>query len=58
MPLCALSRYWVHFAGVLGGIKTYIGSIMLIKTHSTIYLAIEGQERVDGGAQLWMTFPL
>ena len=58
MPPWALSRYWVHFVGFLGGIKTYIGSIMLIKTHSAIYLAIEGQERVDGGAQLWMMFPL
>ena len=30
---------------------------MLIKTHYTIYLAIEERERVDGGGQLWMTFP-
>ena len=28
---------------------------MLIKTHSTIYLAIEGWERMDRGTQLWMT---
>ena len=45
----ALPCCWVHFVGVSGGIKTYIGSIMLIKTHPTIYLAIEGGERVDGG---------
>ena len=51
----ALHCCWVHFVGVLGGIKTYLSSVMLIKTHYTIYLAIEERERVDGGGQLWMT---
>jgi len=55
MPLQARPRCWVHFVGVSGGIKTYIGSIMLIKTHPTIYLTIEGGEGVDGGGQLWMS---
>ena len=40
---------------VLSRVKMYLGSIMLIKTLSTIYLGIGGRERMDGGGQLWMT---
>ena len=40
---------------VLRRVKMYLGSIMLIKTLSTIYLGIGGRERMDGGGQLWMT---
>jgi len=47
--------YWVHFMAVLVEIKMYLGSNTLIKTHSTIFLGIDGQERMDGSGQLWMT---
>jgi hypothetical protein len=35
----------------------YSGSILLLKSYSTIYLTIERWERMNAGAQLWMTFP-
>jgi hypothetical protein len=34
----------------------YSGSIILLKSYSAIYLTIERRERMDAGAQLWMTF--
>jgi hypothetical protein len=30
--------------------KLYLGSIILLKTYSTIYLTIERRERMDAGA--------
>jgi hypothetical protein len=45
----------VHLATIFGGVKTHLGSIALIKYYSAIYLAIGGQEGMDGGGRLWMT---
>ena len=53
--LGALTRCWVHLAGVSGGEKTYSGSIIVIKIYPTLSLAIGGRDGMDAGGAHWMT---
>ena len=53
--LGALIHYWVHLVGVWGGEKTYSGSSIIIKIYPALFLAIGGQDGMDGGRGHWMT---
>ena len=50
-----LIHVWVHLAGVSGGEKTYVGSIIIIKFYPTLSLAIGGRDGMDAGGGHWMT---
>ena len=45
----------MHLAGVSGGEKTYVGSIIIIKFYPTLSLAIGGRDGMDAGGGHWMT---
>ena len=53
--LGALICCWVQLAGDLGGEKTYLGSIIVIKIYPALSLAIERRDRMDGSGVHWMT---
>ena len=54
--LGALTRCWVQLAGDLGGEKTYLGSIIVIKIYPALSLAIGRRDGMDGSGVDWMTF--
>jgi len=45
---------WARLVGHLGGIKIYLGSIIMIEIYSTICAAIGGRDGMDGGRGFWM----
>ena len=54
MPTGLGFSFWAHLWVVLVGVKMYLELIALIKTYSTFYMAIGGQEGMDGGGWIWM----
>ena len=46
--LGALTCCWVQLAGVSGGEKTYLGSIIIIKIYPGLSLVIGGRDGMDG----------
>jgi len=55
MALGALPRCWALLAGVSGGIKLYLGFIIIIKIYPTLSTAVGGQDGMDCSRCLWMT---
>ena len=55
MALRALPRCWVHLAGVSGGEKIYLGSIIILEIYPALSLAIGGRDGMDAGGAHWMT---
>ena len=55
MALQVLPRCWVHLAGVLGGIKLYSESIIIINIYPTLSAAVGRREGMDCNWHLWMT---
>jgi hypothetical protein len=51
----ALPRCWVHLAGVSGGVKLHLGSIIIIKINPALSVTIGGQDGMDGSRRVWMT---
>ena len=54
MALWALSRYWVHLAGVSGGEKIYLGSSIIMEIYPVVSLVIGGRDGMDGRRRIWM----
>ena len=50
LPCC-----WAHLAGVSGGIKLRLKSIIIIKIYPGLYAAIGGRDGMDCSRRLWMT---
>jgi len=55
VPIGLGFSFWVHLWVVLVRVKAYLWLITLIKTYSTSYMAIGGQEGMDAGRWVWMT---
>ena len=55
MALRALPRCWAHLAGVSGGEKTYLGSIIITIIYPAVSLVIGGRDGMDCSRRLWMT---
>ena len=55
MALRALPRCWAHLAGVSGGEKTYLGSIIITIIYPAVSLVIGGRDGMDGRRRIWMT---
>jgi hypothetical protein len=55
MALRALPRCWAHLAGVSGGVKLHLKSIIIIKIYPTLSAAIGGRDGMDCSRRVWMT---
>ena len=55
MALQALPHCWAHLAGVSGGEKTYLGSIIITIIYPAVSLVIGGRDGMDGRRRIWMT---
>jgi hypothetical protein len=51
LPFC----YWLHLVEISGGVKTYLGSRIMIINYPTLSTAIRG--RMGGSRAYWMTLP-
>ena len=55
LMLGTLTRCWAQLAGLLGGEKTNLRSIIIIKISPAFSLAIGGRDGMDWGGGHWMT---
>ena len=62
MALRALPRCWAHLAGVSagvsGGIKLHLKSIISIKIYPALFAAIGGRDGMDCSRYLWMMYSI
>ena len=55
MALWVLPHCWAHLAGVLGRVKLYSVSIIIIKIYPAFSAFVGGWGGMDGSRRLWMT---